>query len=707
MTKQNILRIGVDTGGTFTDVILDPGFPQALITHKLLSTPEDPAQAVLSGIQQILSKYLAQSNTQESFFETRVVHGSTVATNALLERKGARTAFITTDGFQDTLRIARQNRPELYALQVQRPEPPVSKEHCFGVKERILFNGEVKTPLSTDDCEELLEQLQKASVESIAVSFLHSYINPLHEKQLGASLRQAFPDLHITLSHELLPEFREYERASTCIVNAVVAPPMNRYLRRLQEEVGQDLRIMASAGGSLPTDKICEAPIQTILSGPAGGVVGAFSVAKEVGIENIITLDMGGTSTDVALCKGELTRTTEGEIGDLPVRLPTLDIHTVGAGGGSIAWLDPGGALRVGPHSVGAEPGPACYGRQDGPLQATVTDAHVVLGHLPVSHPLGGRIHLQPQLAHDAILPLADAIGLSVEEVALGILQVAEATMARAVQRISLQKGHDPRHFVLMPFGGAGGFHACRLAEHLGMERVFVPRYAGLLSALGMLWAPPLYAFSSSVMLRVEACLPEGQTSFGGIPGEYPDLPKIPDIQKALETLVQQADVALKAEDIPATQQSIRTFLDVRYVGQSYEITIPLEEGSHPLQTFLDRHQALYGYLAPGKAIEVVTVRAQASASFGHVGLATEACAPSWSTFEVQESTHQIQPKSEEASKQVDWCYLQYEELQEDKTYQGPVIISSYSSTTIIPDGWSFIRNALGHIFAQREAVSS
>ncbi|MFP4224268.1 MAG: hydantoinase/oxoprolinase family protein, partial [Phycisphaeraceae bacterium] len=599
MNHPPSIRIGVDTGGTFTDLVLVDENHRLLASHKLLSTPDDPARAVLEGIDLLLDK---TSHPPRQNHPPHVVHGSTVATNALLEGKRSGTCFITTAGFEDTLAIARQDRPALYALTPSRPAPPVSADRCLGANQRIAPDGRVIRPLDEAEIQRLVARVGQLGADAVAISLLHSYASGEHEQRLAQALRSAFGNrLHLTVSHHLLPEHREYERAATAAVNAAVAPRMVRYLDRLAGEIGEThLRIMASHGGTLPLSAVRQAPVRTVLSGPAGGVLGAAEMARLENIHRIVTLDMGGTSTDVALCAGEPKLTTEGEAGNLPVRLPMIDMHTVGAGGGSIAWLDPGGALRVGPHSAGAEPGPACYGKQTGHLQATVTDAHVLLGHIPADEPLGEGLMLDRDAAQQAVSNLARRAGLDLEQTAEGILRIAETTMARAVHRISLQRGRDPRECTLVPFGGAGGLHACRLADALGMTRVLVPAQPGLLSAVGMLGAAPRYTFSHALQVTLHP-----QTA------RYPDPATQPAVRHALAALREQARAALAAERLPEPDRRERARLDLRYQGQSYEITVPLEDGQ-AIPQFLAEHQRLYGYTAAEKPIEVVAVRLEA-----------------------------------------------------------------------------------------------
>ena len=671
------LRLGVDTGGTFTDLVLyDPQGPR-FDTYKLLSTPKDPSTAVLRGLQVLLSRHFDSSEKlpillqcfEASEQNCRIIHGSTVATNAWLEGKGARTAFITTKGFEDTFLIARQNRPSLYELEPQRPKAPIDRCLCFGVDERTLYDGSILKALKDQAIARLELELQGRDIESIAVSFLHSYANPTHEKQVGKFLRKTFPSLHITLSHELLPEFREYERASTCLVNAVVAPPMQRYLKKLTNTLGGErLRIMASSGGTLPVEVIEAMPVQTILSGPAGGGVGAIASAKLDGIDRIITFDMGGTSTDVALFESDLRLSTEADIGLVPLRIPVMDIHTVGAGGGSIAWLDQGGALRVGPHSAGADPGPACYGRQSEESIATVTDAHVCLGHLPKGMTLGEGIILDHKASEAALAGLGKRLGKSVEETALGILRVVEASMTRAIYRISLLRGHDPREFVLLPFGGAGALHACRLAEGIGIQKVFIPCFPGLLSAMGMIFAKSRYTFSQSIMQRFSIT----------DAGSYPEIKTDPVLQNAYNSLLHRVKAAVNAEASDLSDWTWVVYLALRYQGQSYELEVTWDH-SDPVTAFIQKHLSHYGYDAPGREIEVVQIRIRADRDH------SEFCLPK----KVQTQGNRQSPKKYEThEKKGTWREVERSSLEAGEQLSGPLIVREFSATTLVPDGW-------------------
>ncbi|MFN2134735.1 MAG: hydantoinase/oxoprolinase family protein, partial [Candidatus Promineifilaceae bacterium] len=490
-----MVRIGIDTGGTFTDFVwLDENGRVHIL--KELSTPSDPSRAILEGIERAAVGPGAE-----------IIHGSTVATNALLERRGARTALIATAGFGDVLAIGRQNRSDLYALVAQKPAPLVPPEFRFEIEERISADGTVQIPLDDGAIEELITRLLAADIESVAISLLFSFLWPEHEQRIGKAIRAHTQDgrlLYVSLSSDILPEFREFERTSTTVINAYIAPVMSRYLSRLVANLGdRRLTVMQSNGGIISADVAGREAARTVLSGPAGGVVGAQYAARLAGFDDLITFDMGGTSTDVALCPGRLPQTAEGEIAGLPLHLPIIDIHTVGAGGGSLAYVDRGGALQVGPQSAGADPGPSCYGRPDNgwnvtiqgrklAYRATTTDANLILGRLDAHNFLGGSMMLDQTAAEGQLLELARAMGLdSPVAAAWHVIQVANATMERAIRRISVERGHDPRRFTLVAFGGAGPLHACELAQQMQIPRVMIPTAPGVLSALGMLAASP------------------------------------------------------------------------------------------------------------------------------------------------------------------------------------------------------------------------
>lgn len=595
------MHIGIDIGGTFTDfVVFDPK-SGSFETYKTLSTPSDPAQAVLGGLQDLgLSQRLPSGQSDGP----DIVHGSTVATNALLERKGARTALITTQGFRDVLAIGRQNRSDIYDFFADRPEPLVPAELRLEVAERVTHTGEVETPLDSVILPALVEEMRQRDVESVAVALLFSFLHPEHEEVIADHLRQA--GFVVSASSEILPEFREYERTSTTVINAYVSPIMAGYLGSLEQELTDqfaaanlraDLRIMQSNGGSIRASEARAQAVHTILSGPAGGVVGAQYVGEEAGQAQVITFDMGGTSTDVSLCDGDITITAEGDIGGLPVRVPIIDIHTVGSGGGSIAYVDAGGALRVGPESAGADPGPVCYGR--GGTRPTVTDANLVLGRLAADYFLGGRMELDVEAAHAALADLAEAAGLkprtgltAAQTAALGVIHVVNAHMERALRVISVERGHDPSDFSLVSFGGAGGLHATALARTLGIPRVLVPSGASTLSAFGMLAADVVKDYVQTVMLP-------GDTS----PTE---------LARRLAPLAERGRIDVLAEGVAQHDIRLERQVDVRYVGQSYELTIPFAADADVAEAFHAAHARAYGHSEPTAPVEIVNVRLRA-----------------------------------------------------------------------------------------------
>ncbi len=573
---ERLLQIGVDVGGTFTDLVAYDAVSGALRVVKLPSTPPEFDRAVVEAVGRTIGSARA-----------RVVHGSTVATNALLQRAGAQVAFVTTEGFRDMLLIGRQNRPRLYALHVQRPAPLTAAENWFTVRERIAPDGQVVEPLETSEMERVLEQICARHLKHVAVCLLFSFVNPSHERLLGRLLEQA--GLTVSLSCDVLPEFREYERASTTVINASLRPTVQQYLRSLEEGLPpavRELRIMHSGGGTLAPAQAAASAAKLVLSGPAGGVCGASLVAEAAGFRDVITYDMGGTSTDVAtIIDGKPRWTTSSTIDGLPIGLPAFDIHTVGAGGGSIAYLDPGGALRVGPRSAGAVPGPACYGR--GGIEPTVTDANLLLGRLIPEAFAGGTMRIHRDLARAAIEPLAQRMSKSVLDTALGILRVTENNMGHAIRAVSSRRGLDPRRFALVSFGGAGGLHACALAESLEIPQVIVPPYCGVLSALGMVAAPAVADASRTVV----------------------QLKDLDDRRLAAEYAALAMETAQQVSE--QFTESIETFADVRFRGQSHELRVraagPARDGI--IATFLCEYESLYGHLPQGKEPEIVTLR--------------------------------------------------------------------------------------------------
>ena len=584
--------VGIDIGGTFTDfVFLVDG---SLRVYKLATTARDQSSAVVDGLQ------LLDVDAPAS-----IVHGTTIATNALLERRGARTALLTTEGFADLLVIGRQNRPQLYSFRQSRPPPLVPDTCRFDVPERLDASGSVLTKLEEAAVMDIAGRIAAQDIESVAIVFLHSFLNPRHEKRAAECIRRRLPDLPISLSSEILPEYREYERTATTVINAYIRPIVAHYLNRLERAMdNRTVRVMQSNGGTIGITQAAKQAARLVLSGPAGGVVGAFSLAccaMERDDPRVVTFDMGGTSTDVALCPGQIPGTAEGNIAGLPLRLPSVDIHTVGAGGGSIARVDAGGVLRVGPNSAGAEPGPVCYGR--GGTEPTVSDANLVLGRLDAGAFLGGSktIHLDVDAAREAVAQLGRYIGLSVEATALGVIRVANATMERALRSVSVERGHDPREYVLVPFGGAGPMHACDLAEALDMRHILIPPNPGVLSAFGLLMADITYESSHAVITRSEALAS--------------NLDPLVDITNGCIERVRQI---FKNEGI--CNPAIDGRLDMRYCGQSYELEIPIQlpiTETHldfSLKAFHDAHKQRYGHAMEHEPVEVVTLRIRGTA---------------------------------------------------------------------------------------------
>jgi N-methylhydantoinase A len=665
------VRVGVDTGGTFTDFVFAAGGQWRIF--KLASTPDDPSRAITEGLKRVAEEAGARPDGIE------VVHGTTVGTNALLQRRGARTALVTTSGFEDVIEIGRQARPELYNLNAVKPLPLVPSELRFGVRERVAASGEVLEPLSEKEIKALVEKLKVAQAESIAISLLFSFAHPEHEQRIAEALKEL--SVSLSVSHEILPEYREYERTSTVAVNAYLQPLMGRYLKRLTGYAGilpavsknspQDagaprLRVMQSSGGSVSADAAAEEPVRTILSGPAGGVVGALSAAQSAGIENIITFDMGGTSTDVALCDRDGMRlTNEAIVAGVPVAVPMMDIHTVGAGGGSIARVDEGGSLRVGPESAGADPGPACYGKSALP---TVTDAHVVLGHFPGAALLGGEFKLDEARSLAALKQLASEMSVaakrkvSAKDAAQGMLDIVNANMERALRHISVERGHDPRDFTLVPFGGAGGLHAVELARGLRIPRLLLPSSPGALSAIGVVTADVVKDQSRTVMVVAGREIEK----------------KLSKIFHEMETL---ARATLRREGFPESKQRHERSLAVRYKGQSFEIEIKQTAGNIA-GAFHRAHHARYGYAQAKNVVEIVSARLR---SLGVVekSKARRSRVSGGKSFA---KAHGL-AVSYFARKRIRAAVYRREDLPVEARLLVPCIVTEYSGTTLIPNG--------------------
>jgi N-methylhydantoinase A len=587
-------RVGVDIGGTFTDLVtIADG---SVRVHKTPSTPEHPERGVLNGLDGV-SETDGIEPADVGFFG----HGTTVATNAVLEGEWADTALVTTEGFRDVLEIGRQARPDIYDFQAEKPTPVVERDRRYEVTERLDERGDVHERLDEASVEAIADDL--ADVDSVAVSLLYSFENGAHERRVRELLEAQGVDASFSLSSRVLPEIREYERTLTTSLNAALKPVMDSYISRLgsriaEEGVDADLKIMQSNGGIITADAARDRPVNTLLSGPAGGVQGATYVAGLAGIEDCITMDMGGTSCDVSLVQGgDPLVTTDVEVGEYPVSVPMIDIHTVGAGGGSIAWIDAGGALRVGPKSAGAEPGPVCYGR--GGQRPTITDAHATLGRIDPSRFLDGA---SPDDAVAAAMRehVADELDMGVQEAAQGILDVANANMARALRVVSVERGYDPREFGLVAFGGAGPLHAAGLARELEIPRVVVPRTAGVLSALGLLISDVLYDFSTSKVRSWPEVDPE-------------------TLAEPFAEFRSRGRDRLAAESQTGEDAVFERSADLRYAGQSFELTVPVPEGEIDeatldaiVERFHDKHRKRYGHAYEDEPVELVTLRLRA-----------------------------------------------------------------------------------------------
>jgi N-methylhydantoinase A/oxoprolinase/acetone carboxylase beta subunit len=660
----SMIRLGIDTGGTFTDLLrLDE---QGIRVHKIRSTPDDPSRAIIAGIAELITP-----NEQ-----AEIIHGSTVATNALLERKGARVALITTKGFEDVLQIGRQTRAQLYNFMVEARRPLISEGLTFGVSERLNADGSILEPLLESEITQLINTLRTHTVDSVAVCLLHSYANPIHEDRLSTALEDT--GFVVSTSHKILPEYREFERWSTTVVNAYVTPLMAQYLTKLEDGLnGRSLSIMQSNGGSISASRAKTAAVQTILSGPAAGVVGAQAIGTASGYSKLITFDMGGTSTDVSLINEHIGTTTESTVGDFPVRLPVLDIHTVGAGGGSVAYLDSGGGLRVGPRSAGADPGPACYGKG---TELTVTDANLLLGRLDPEYFLGGRMTLDLDRPRAIAKQLAKQLGLPLIALAEGIVRIANTNMVNAIRVVSVQRGHDPREFALLAFGGAGGLHACDIADLLDIKTVLIPEHSGVLSALGMLLADVSKDYSLT-LLKPTSLITEDT------------------LHLHFKPLLARALRDIQAEGFAENDIVIERALDLRYKGQAYEITVPFTTSYEA--NFHRRHEQLYGYSNPQRPTEIVHLRVKS------IGRTRKPTLPSAATEPRELPTPSSELKTHFNRKAIPTPVYHRELLSAGTHGHGPALIISGQSTTIIPPHFDFAIDGVGTLIAKRQTSRS
>jgi N-methylhydantoinase A len=677
MIERRALRVGIDVGGTFTDLAVLEAWSGATSVRKVTSTPHQPHRAVVDALTSLLAEY--ETPPAVEF----VAHSTTIATNALLGQIGLelpRVALVTTEGFRDVIEIGRQNRSEVYNLFVERPRPLVAREDRLTVRERIDYRGNVLVPLDDESIAGVCDVLRQRAVAAVAICLLHSYVNDAHERRVAEAIRAALPSVRVTRSSEIDPEYREYERASTTVVNAVLAPIVESYLERLVGElrasgVASPLYVMRSDGGVAASAEILACPAAIVESGPASGAIAAAALGNTIGLGRLISFDMGGTTAKagaivdgVAQVSGEFEaagRTHSGRAlkgSGYPVRFPCVDLAEVSAGGGTIAWIDDAGALRVGPLSAGADPGPACYGKSE---RATVTDANVVLGRLNPLALLGGSFPIDAARARLAVAALANVIGMNVEAAAAGIVALIDDAMAKVLRIVSVERGLDPREFTLVAFGGGGPLHACALADELGIARIVVPPHPGLFSACGLLHAKVVVNDVRSVLAAVDAIDEEG-------------------IERAFAERESAARTSLLAQGADGATIAVRREYDARYRGQSFELTVAHDPRPHAVtQRFHDAHRARYGYAVPDEVVEIVSARLTATAdvSTGSVSLRTSSGAKRGS----RRTTRNLWLDGAF----VEVPILERDALSDEARVEGPAIVEAYDTTTYVAPNWS------------------
>ncbi|MBN8187240.1 hydantoinase/oxoprolinase family protein [Salipiger thiooxidans] len=669
-------RVGVDSGGTFTDVCMFDEASGEIAVWKVSSTPDDPSRGIAQGVEEGMKERAGGNENDPAAAIAYLGHGTTVATNALITHRGAKVGLLTTDGFRDLLEIGRQKRPDLYDLFAEKPKTLVPRDLRFELPERMLRTGEVSVPLDEEAVRKAARAMKAAGVEAVAICFLYAFVNPAHEKIAKAIVEEEMPGVFLCASHEIAPEFREFERLSTATVNAYLGPIMHRYISRLTprlEDLGLPIapHLTQSNGGVVRFEVAAETPVRAVLSGPSTGVVAAQAIGARGGFDDIITFDMGGTSSDVALMAGgETTQTNESIVHGYPIKAPMLDIHTVGAGGGSIATIDSGGLLKVGPESAGADPGPVCYGR--GATEPTVTDANIVLQVLNPVEILDGRMKVHRDLAVEAIGKMAEKLGMETMDVAQGIISVVTANMAKAIRVISVQRGHDPRNYALMAFGGAGPLHAVRLAQELGMTTVVIPRNPGILCAMGLLLTDLRADFSTTKLVALDAG-------------------NLDTIADAMSKVEDEAAGWFASEAIPADKQMTTRRVDMRYDGQNYELSIPLPDGPVTAETlvalekgFTEAHERMYGFAVPEERILCVTFRAEA------MGLVKKAELPERPLGDADASGAVIGSREvwyPETGAFTETTLYARDRLAPGNVFQGPAIVEQMDTTTLIPPG--------------------
>jgi N-methylhydantoinase A len=681
-----MIKLGVDVGGTFTDLVLIDDKTKRINITKVPSTPRSPDQGVLNGIKKVSSLFSVGPSGIDF-----LIHGTTVATNALIERKGIETALIVTQGFRDVLHIARQVRPKLYNFFERRPDPFIPKVLRFEVPERILYTGDVRKPLDEEAVRFIAEQIAERKIGVVAVCLLHSYANPSHEQRVREILLERVPGLKVSLSSEVLPEFKEYERMSTTVINAYVMPIVEKYLHQIQGSLKQlhvrsDLHIMQSNGGVMTSETAGQKSVHTVLSGPAAGVLGGVTLSRMVGEENVITIDMGGTSFDVSLAyRGQPTFTMESDIGGHIIKIPMIDIKTLGAGGGSIAWVDQGGALQVGPQSAGAEPGPACYGL--GGKEPTVTDANIVLGYLNPGYFLGGEMKLNVDLAKTAILEkVAKPMGLTLEQAAEGIIRVVNATMIRGIRMVSVERGYDPRDFTMVCFGGAGPVHAVKLAQELNIPKLIVPEGPGVNCALGLLMADFRHDYSQTFLHLLKTLDPARLTQGFQVLEE-----------KALDQMVH--------EGVPRKDVRLLRSLDLRYLGQGYELEIQAPNKNFVKKDLEDLAQGLgqvhwekYGYRMSPDTVQIVNLRLTAIG-----GLSKPAMKKETPTGSDPKAALKAKRKIYMDGRFIQAPIFERKKLRCGNRIQAPAIIEQLDSTTVVSKGYKAAVDQYRNLVIEKE----
>jgi N-methylhydantoinase A len=692
-------RVGIDIGGTFTDGTLVDSITGEVTTSKVLSTPSNPASGFISAVEKLLATH---GNIDPAEIE-HVVHATTVATNAIIEGKTAATAFITTEGFRDMLEIARQIRPSLYDLQFEKPQPLVPRQLCYEVPERLNAQGEVITPLDESVVKQVVEQIAKTGVEAVAVCLLHSYRNPAHEQRIGELLRAKLPNITISLSSDVVPEFREYLRASTTVINSSVAPVVSTYLTSIREKlnssgVTSELLVMQSSGGVYPAEAASDSPVFMVESGPAAGAVAAAALGTSLGSPDVISFDMGGTTAKASLIRNGRPNVTKdysvggaaqagtgafGGASGYPIRTPVVDLVEIGAGGGSIAWVDSGGALRVGPHSAGADPGPVCY--RLGGTEPTITDANLVLGRLDPDYFAGGDMQLDLEGARNAIkIRCADPLGISVEEAAHGIVEIANTAMVNALRLVSVQRGHDPRDFMLIGFGGAGPAHTVRLAEQAGIPNVLIPLAPGTASALGLLVTDVRMDSSATLIARADSVQP------ADIAGHFARLEN--EGAKAHQS-------AASSSGEPVFERAV----EMRYWGQSFELSVPAPNRENIDQQWLDElcesfhdaHETAYGFRAQDEPVELVNLRLTTVGKIARPNM-KKLETTSYDPSPALKGTRPVY--FSESNGVTDTSVYDRVKLPAGAQFSGPAIVEEPDCTTVVHPGWSVQVDEFGNL---------